>query len=193
MDNDTKLKEPLRPFCGFLPRSFPTVILDALKRLILKLKSLIVSIFRVENMSKGFGYASMTVGGVTVALSISVKSVDQYLTVALSYLAIIAGLSGISFSASQGCEVPKEKKMLRYGGERFFHAVLLIVQAIFLRLMLESEEPFMRAHFPSILWLGRGFITICCTVLSLYALYQILRGFKSVNGYLWERVKIRED
>ena len=103
------------------------IVRQFLKKFLLAIKKFALTIFNPQNISKGIGYSAMFAGGMIVTSTIFTYEVEKYAATALSYLAIIAVLSSLCYSASQNTDNPEHKAQLRLGGERFFHAVLLII------------------------------------------------------------------
>ncbi len=143
-------------------------------------------------LSTAVGFVILGVAALLYAQRLLEMPLKEFAPIGLSACASIGGLAGLCFGFARTCSTPEERSVPLYAGEKFFHAVLLIIQTLFLRF---AEEGVLSIGWvSSTKWIGtmiRGIAAFIMLGVFFYGVYFAIYGFQELNAFLWLRYKRR--
>lgn len=142
-------------------------------------------------VSQSIGYMVIFVGAIIYMNQLITLPSDKLYTIGISIFGIAVALSGLCFSMTTHLTEDKKEAPI-YAGEKFFHSGLLVIQTVFLKYISDNIQA--SNIFKNMTWL-QGIVTmvllLTISFTFFYATSFFLYGFKSLNNFLWQRMKER--
>jgi len=143
-------------------------------------------------LSTVVGFIILGVAALLYAQKLCYLPAKEFAPIGLSACASIAGLAGLCFGFARSCTTPEDCNVPLYAGEKFLHAVLLIIQTLFLKF---AEDGLLAENWvSSSKWISgtvRTSTAIMMLGVFIYAVYFAIYGFEALNDFLWKRYKNR--
>jgi hypothetical protein len=140
------------------------------------------------------GYVLYGLSGLQYAIHLLNRDNPKLTAVGVTAFGVCAVLSNLSYRAAPLFD-EKEKKLLMYSGEKFFHSSLLLIQTVVFRYAIDAFLTFKVAPDKS-MWMPVittivMIFNVIMFLIGIFAVYFFLYGFESLNNFFWIRYRQR--